>query len=200
MRGFLEIVGASAWSDESTDPIQYPPAKKDFWRKTYYEPVLIKDDGPILEYKHLSTAQHYTVTTAFELTAVCQFDQAGLCIRYDREHWIKAGIEVVTNSYSDWSTQQWPHYSNRETRVHVDTVEIRIHCRGTSFVVEAKQNGEWVFIRIAHLNVKKDSTFGASVFACCPEDQQGGHAVFTHFEIIRGSHMEHNADGNDENG
>ena len=43
-----------------------------------------------------------------------QFDQAGLIIFKDPEHWLKTGIEfvdghpklscVITNMYSDWST------------------------------------------------------------------------------------------------
>ena len=54
----------------------------------------------------------------FELTPVRQFDQGGLFVRFDKEHWIKAGIEVVdgtprlscvvTNGHSDWSTQPRP--------------------------------------------------------------------------------------------
>ena len=47
-----------------------------------------------------------------------QYDQAGLMLRVDEEHWIKAGIEladgrmwlsvVVTNGVSDWSQQPAP--------------------------------------------------------------------------------------------
>ena len=41
-------------------------------------------------------------------------------------------------------------------------------------------------------------TMWAGVFAASPEDQQGGHATFTHFEVRHGSHFEHNADGNQD--
>lgn len=44
-----------------------------------------------------------------------KFDQAGVIVYQDPDHWLKAGIEasdgqprlsaVVTNTYSDWSTQ-----------------------------------------------------------------------------------------------
>ena len=47
-----------------------------------------------------------------------QYDQAGLMLRVDESHWIKAGIEladgrlwlsvVVTNGVSDWSQQPAP--------------------------------------------------------------------------------------------
>ena len=102
--------------------VVYPAAKKDFWRRTYYEPLLIKDDGAFLYCDTLPPAtEHYcTVETNFTLWAACQFDQAGIMIRWDDEHWIKTGIEVVdqkarlscvvTNVYSDWSTQSWPSF------------------------------------------------------------------------------------------
>lgn len=240
--------------------VVYPAAKKDFWRRTYYEPLLIKDDGAILyaslEKQKLgqnptptpapTTAsgspqspltltplfRHYTVETSFELYATCQFDQAGVVIRLDAEHWIKTGIEVVdhqarlscvvTNVYSDWSTQPWPSQpvflndndNNNDKNIQSNNAgdenkdispnndanttrmlspsttprqfqkvqcTIRVHCRGTSFVVEVwspsslssssllssssnssssstekegggGQGGTWEFVRIAHLS------------------------------------------------
>mmetsp|Transcript_29540 Transcript_29540/g.48740 ORF Transcript_29540/g.48740 Transcript_29540/m.48740 type:complete len:277 (-) Transcript_29540:32-862(-) len=224
--GSREGQGGS-WKVNDTNQLTvYPAAKKDFWRKTYYDPLLLKDDGPVLYYTLAACLDFYTVRTKFDLTAVCQFDQAGLCVRFDSDHWIKAGIEVVdglprlsvvvTNDYSDWSTQPWLHYTKQYTTiastaktgddkdgdydddsvVQVRDMEIRIHCRGTSFVVEAKMP-DWEFIRIAHLTMPLSSaTFGIGVFACCPEDQRGGFAVFTEFEIRNGSQIEHNADRN----
>jgi regulation of enolase protein 1 (concanavalin A-like superfamily) len=149
----------------------HPPAKKDFWRKTFYDPVLVKDDGPFLFYE-LDASQRYTVEASFVLTARSQFDQAGIMIRLDHEHWIKAGIEVVdyvprlscvvTNAYSDWSTQPWHTYEEKTTfedsqsgdkaRTVVVTARVRVHCRQRSFVVEAWVDNKWEFIRICHLS------------------------------------------------
>jgi len=205
-----------------------PPAKKDFWRKTYYDPILIKDDGPVL-YAELDVSKFYTIETSFVLKAVRQFDQAGLVIRLGPEHWLKTGIEVVdqrprlscvvTNVYSDWSTQAWSNYAVESDNSVKVRCSIRVHVRGTSFVVEGKlPGGDWEFIRIAHLSpcmmCKKDplaqckswtgpapasGKIWAGVFAASPEDQQGGFATFSSFEIKHGSHFEHNADGNQEN-
>ncbi|KAL7565796.1 hypothetical protein ACA910_015576 [Epithemia clementina (nom. ined.)] len=286
--------------------IIYPAAKKDFWRRTYYEPLLIKDDGALLyatlKYRDNNCYYYYyTVETCFCLYASpsCQFDQAGLMIRLNAQHWIKTGIEVVdrkarlscvvTNIYSDWSTQPWPstrtttatattrttnnnnsnHHKDGDTTSTTTTTTlakqefqkvdctIRVHCRGTSFVVEAwtphgkaedggntgdtATTGDWEFIRIAHLSDtvvvtdadpaaaataaepamdrnstttttttahhhdddnSKDSNYSnnavlwAGVFACCPEDQRGGHVEFTSFTIQEGSNFDHNAQGN----
>jgi regulation of enolase protein 1 (concanavalin A-like superfamily) len=156
--------------------IIYPPGKKDYWRKTYYEPILVKDDAPFLYYTFPSSSDdHKTIEVTMHLIASTQFDQAGLMIRYDSDHWLKTGIEVVdntprlscvvTNIYSDWSTQPWKSTSfsmlednsEESSIVHVDC-SIRVHCRGNSYVVEARHPssnvGEkgWELVRIAHLN------------------------------------------------
>jgi len=200
----------------------YPPAKKDYWRKTYYRPIMIKDDGPFLHNDPmesiLDTSGYYTVTTVFDLTATRQFDQAGIMVRIDAEHWLKTGIEVVdgkarlscvvtNHGYSDWSTQPWygptvtTNGDNRTgTALHVQKVPIRVHWRAGSVVVESKlsdkgiMNTSWDFIRIAHLEINDATAFQAGVFACTPVDQQGGHAIFYDVTIQRGSHVEHNAD------
>jgi regulation of enolase protein 1 (concanavalin A-like superfamily) len=68
-----------------------------------------------------------------------QYDQAGLMLRVDAEHWIKAGLEfadgrlwlsvVVTNGVSDWSQQPAPEpdadgwWSIRAVREH-DAIQI----------------------------------------------------------------------------
>lgn len=155
----------------------YPPTKKDFWRRTFYEPLLVKDDGPFL-YTELSCNNNdrYTITTTFRLFAQNQFDQAGIVVRLDHEHWIKTGIEVVdgkarlscvvTNVYSDWSTQPWASSSaaniqadekghDKEHSITIVDCTIRVHCRGQgNFVVESRKPNEteWEFLRICHLS------------------------------------------------
>ncbi len=68
-----------------------------------------------------------------------QFDQAGLLVRVDDEHWIKAGVElsdghpqlgaVVTVGASDWSTGRVNHWTGRVVTVRAsrlaDAVVIR---------------------------------------------------------------------------
>lgn len=187
-------------------------------RKTYYQPVVCKDDGPCL-FASVPAADVVTMETSFTLKPVRQFDQAGLCVRLDNEHWVKTGIEVVDgaprlscvvcNVYSDWSTQPWSEPALR----------VRIHKIRESLVVEAgKLDGdEWSFIRIAHLSLGSkveadplattscnegaappDGMVWMGVFACCPEEQAGCTATFHSFSIVEGTTFEHNADGNHE--
>lgn len=208
-----------------------PPPQRDFWRKTYYRPVLIKDDAPFL-YCTLQRDTYYTVTTSFRLCAASQYDQAGLMVRLDYDHWLKTGIElvdrkpllscVVTNEYSDWSTQSFPCNTTTTTcslssskdvvGISVPDCRLRLHCRGTNFVVEAFLDQNWRLIRIAHLCADQGcrpdplgkypvlnganpspSEMWVGLFAACPVAQQGCSVTFTDFEIRIGSDFDHKA-------
>jgi regulation of enolase protein 1 (concanavalin A-like superfamily) len=206
-------------SDDSSKLSIAPPAKRDFWRKTYYMPLLVKDDAPFL-YRNVSMSHlPITVETSFSIDAKSQFDQAGIMIRIDFEHWLKTGIEVVdgiprlscvvTNSFSDWSTQQ----------VDTTDMKIRVHVlpqHGGSLVVEAAplDSDKWSFIRIAHLhrdathdflnaapevkssfqgeNAPSDSIM-VGIFAACPVDQAGMTVTFHDLSISEGSVFVHDA-------
>jgi uncharacterized protein len=82
----------------------------DFWRTTHYG--FVRDSGHFA-YEPLGDS----VAVRFRGDFAAQYDQAGLMLRIDGEHWIKAGLEldgqlwlsvVVTNGVSDWSQQPAP--------------------------------------------------------------------------------------------
>lgn len=207
------------WKIEDSKLLLAPPAKKDFWRKTYYQPLMVKDDASFLYATVPKAAMPVTIRTSFSLTPKAQFDQAGIIIRIDKEHWIKTGIEVVdgqprlscvvTNGFSDWSTQNWS----------TPALKIRVHLlpqQGGSFVVEAAPAGtdNWAFIRIAHMNADYNhdfldddptvhgaysgesappGTFMVGVFAACPVDQAGMIVTFDELSISPGSEFVHDA-------
>ena len=204
-----------------------PPPRQDFWRKTYYQPLLVKDDGVALLSEISATELPITIETSFEIRQPkSQFDQAGILIRLDHEHWIKTGIEVVddqprlscvvTNGFSDWSTQNWS----------TPGVKLRVHMlpqHGGSFVVEAApllnnsdpEQEEYSFIRIAHINKEMNhnllnddpkvqnafvgatappNSYLAGVFAARPVgDQLGMVTTFHHLSIAKGSQFVHDA-------
>ena len=177
-----------------------PKAKTDLWRKTYYEPVLIRDSAPFLYHSFKPSDHRWMFETDFELVAESQFDQAGVHLRVDETRWLKAGIEfvdgkprlscVVTNDFSDWSTQAWAIGENGT--IHC---KLRLHgCANASFVVEAWMIDHWEFIRIAHLDgLAKDTEIKVGLYAACPIDQRGCKAVFGSFNIRSGSHFDHSA-------
>jgi regulation of enolase protein 1 (concanavalin A-like superfamily) len=99
----------------------------DFWRITHYGFI-----------RHSGHFFYETITGDFvaEVTIRGQYrdlyDQAGLMVRVDDHHWLKAGIEyvdglqnlsaVVTHDYSDWSRMALPQAG--------DVLQLRLERRG----------------------------------------------------------------------
>jgi len=182
-----------SWSlNEKGELVMNPPAYKDFWRLSYYDPPFIKDDAPGLLAD--INSEEFTIETEFTIFSKSQFDQAGILLRIDNENWIKTGIEfvddvprlscVVTHGQSDWSTTTW----------HSTTLRIRASFLRDSVAVESFKDDEWHLVRIAPF-AKRGNTIKGGVFAACPEDQRGSKMVFHHLTITEGTTFNHNADG-----
>jgi regulation of enolase protein 1 (concanavalin A-like superfamily) len=97
----------SVWSGDAFDLTVAVEPETDFWRTTHYG--FVRDSG------HFADTGQMAVRFRGEFAH--QYDQAGLMLRLDAEHWIKAGLEldgrlwlsvVVTNGVSDWSQQPAP--------------------------------------------------------------------------------------------
>jgi regulation of enolase protein 1 (concanavalin A-like superfamily) len=97
----------TVWSGDASDLIVAVEPETDFWRTTHYG--FIRDSGHFADTGQLGVR--------FKADFADQYDQAGLMLRIDAEHWIKAGLEldgqlwlsvVVTNGVSDWSQQPAP--------------------------------------------------------------------------------------------
>mmetsp|Transcript_25580 Transcript_25580/g.43125 ORF Transcript_25580/g.43125 Transcript_25580/m.43125 type:complete len:322 (+) Transcript_25580:50-1015(+) len=198
-----------------------PPAFRDFWSRTFYSPTLVKHDASAL-LRSVPYEAECTVEVDFEVTPKNQFDQAGLMVYIDDAHWVKAGIEytdgaprlsvVVTNVFSDWSTQPWPSTSAR----------LRLHKinKGSSLVVEACAVGsdDYSFVRIAHLSslavhlnspryeLRPEHTTGSASptgrgldwqigpYAASPMAQKGCVARFSQLEFGPRKEVTHSAD------
>lgn len=99
-----------------------------------------------------------------------QFDQAGIFLRQDEEHWIKAGLEfadgllqagaVVTWPLSDWSVAPVPQWNGHRVTVRAsragDAVTLRARC----------DDGPWQFLRV--LPVPPDAVLGAGPLVSAP--------------------------------
>lgn len=161
-----------------------PDSGTDFWQKTFYTPTLIKSNGPALLRKVPDGLEEWRAEVTFSLeNANSQFDQAGIMVYGDEEHWLKAGIEVVdslprmscvmTNVCSDWSVLPWPRSATR--------VSIRVSHTRRSFAVEYKgDNEEWHFYRIGPSMIGGGAETGVGV-VCCSPTQSGMTAIFHSF-------------------
>ena len=83
--------------------------KTDFWRETHYG--FTRDTGHFFNF---STAGDFTAEVKVQARYEELYDQAGIMVRVDEAHWVKAGIEmsdgkallssVLTVGQSDWAT------------------------------------------------------------------------------------------------
>jgi regulation of enolase protein 1 (concanavalin A-like superfamily) len=137
----------------------------DAWLKTSY--------GFVHDTEHALVAR-YSAGTALEVTFTPrftnQFDQAGLFIRGDDEHWIKAGMEfadgvpqlgaVVTDGYSDWSAAPVPDWNER-------LVTIRASWADDAITIRARVDDEpFRFVRLAPWPIP--TPVEAGPFVCAP--------------------------------
>lgn len=99
-----------------------------------------------------------------------QFDQAGLYVQADDEHWMKAGLEfadghlglgaVVTDIRSDWSVGHVDEW-------HGSEITVRVSRWPDSLIVRARaDDGEWRLVRVAPFN--GDAVASAGPFLAAP--------------------------------
>jgi regulation of enolase protein 1 (concanavalin A-like superfamily) len=115
MTGLTALDGATwlnpppAWDRTAEALTLETGARTDFWRDTLYG--FRHDSGHALM---VPVDGDFTAHVGFDGVYEALYDQAGLTLRQDEAHWIKAGIElsdglanlsvVVTGGASDWST------------------------------------------------------------------------------------------------
>jgi regulation of enolase protein 1 (concanavalin A-like superfamily) len=111
--------------------------ESDFWRNTSYG--FVHDSGHALL---TDFPAHSSMEVTFILDYSGQFDQAGIIVYSDSQHWVKAGVEsadgfpqvgaVVTSINSDWSLAPVPTWMGKQVTVRAsrtrDALTIRARC------------------------------------------------------------------------
>lgn len=150
----------------------------DFWRKTHYG--FCRDSGHFLGFR---TAQAFTAELRVRCDFQALYDQAGIMVRVDPEHWVKAGIEfsdgramlssVLTNGQSDWATAPYEHDAGDFwMRVTVADGVLRL---------QASADGKvWPLVRLAPFTIAQSDWVGP--MACSPE-RAGLPVTFTRFSL-----------------
>lgn len=141
----------------------------DAWRLTSYGFIHDTEHALLTDFPQ-DSAMEVEFTAGFE----AQFDQAGLFVRVDAEHWIKAGVEyadgacqlgaVVTDGRSDWSLAPVPEWRGRRVRVRVsrrgDALTVR------AGLVDAAGAARPQLVRVAPL--PPDLRAEAGPYVCAP--------------------------------
>ena len=153
-------------------------AGSDFWRTTHSG--FIRDNGHVL---------YTTVAGDFEVTVKVAggyhelYDQAGLMVRVDAEHWIKTGIEyvhgvqyvsaVVTNDFSDWAVAPLPQ--------NPPAIWLRLVRKAEAVEIFYSLDGAaYTLLRIAYLLPSAEAMAGVM---CAAPDGNGFPVEFTGFAI-----------------
>lgn len=137
--------------------------KGDFWRDTFYG--FRHDDG----HAFLCPASpEFSCEVSFSADFAAQYDQAGLMIRANSSHWIKAGIEyvngsahlaaVVTNEKSDWSHMALSDFDGE--------LGLRLTRVGDAIWIQYRLSGDWAMFRLAYF--PPDLAVRAGPMACSP--------------------------------
>ena len=142
--------------------------ESDFWRNTSYGFVHESAHALLVNFPDKSS-----IEVSFILDFNGSFDQAGLILYSDMEHWTKAGFEfsdgviqlgaVVTDVNSDWSVAPIHEWFGRE-------VSVRASRDGNAVTIRAKVAGEdepWRLVRLLpidpNLNWQAGPHFAAPV-------------------------------------
>lgn len=150
----------------------------DFWRITSYG--FIRDSG------HLFAAPAdggFTAQVRVRGAFTHLYDQAGLMVRIDERHWIKAGIEfsdeqpmlstVLTGELSDWAVTQAPPLPDGFwLRITVD--------RGVIRVQYSSDGRTWPMLRLAPFPVARRYLVGPM---CCSPQRAGLEVEFSEFTV-----------------
>ena len=112
-------------------------AASDFWQETHYG--FTRDSGHFLAF---ATRAEFSAQLRIQANYEHLYDQAGIMVRLDAQHWLKAGVElsdgramlssVHTNERSDWATGPFgvsPERAagQRSSRSHLGSSADRFH-------------------------------------------------------------------------
>ena len=169
-----------AWSELDGVTRVTTNAATDFWRHTHYG--FVRDTG---HFRFAQANGDFSAEVQVRGAYTTLYDQAGLMLRNDARHWIKAGVEfadelmhfcvVVTNVRSDWSLIPLP-----DARQDLD-LGIQLLRIGRTVSVRYRLNGgQAQLARIADFPYLETTRIG---MMCCSPERAGFEAEFRGFRI-----------------
>ena len=153
-------------------------ARTDFWRETHYG--FIRDSGHFYGCEVIGA---FSAQLRVKARYKALYDQAGIMVRLDEAHWIKAGVEwsdeaprlgsVLTLGQSDWATGPLDgDPSDFWLRVTVATGVIQIQA--------SHDKRRWPLLRLAP--VPRASVYRVGPMCCTPE-RAGLEVEFSEFTV-----------------
>jgi regulation of enolase protein 1 (concanavalin A-like superfamily) len=150
----------------------------DFWRQTHYG--FNRDSGHFLGF---SAGEAFTAELRVQADFQALYDQAGIMVRVDAHHWVKAGIEfsdgramlasVLTDRRSDWATAPYEH----------DAGDFWMRATLANGVLRLQVSADgklWPLMRLAPF--PKANSYLVGPMACTPE-RAGLKVAFSTFRL-----------------
>lgn len=150
----------------------------DFWRETHYG--FTRDSGHFLGFP---TTDAFAAELRIRGDFQALYDQAGLMVRIDAQHWVKAGIEfsdgqamlssVLTSGRSDWTTAPYAH----------DAHDFRLRATVADGVLRLQVSSDgklWPLMRLAPF--PKARSYLVGPMTCTPE-RAGLNVSFSAFRL-----------------
>jgi regulation of enolase protein 1 (concanavalin A-like superfamily) len=168
------------WSEHEGVTRVTTNAATDYWRHTHYG--FVRDSG---HFRYTEATGDFSAEVHVRGAYTTLYDQAGLMLRHDAEHWIKAGVEftdnlmqfcvVVTNQRSDWSLIPL-HDAPRDVDLGIQLQRI-----GQTIGIRYSLNrGRARLARLASFPCSHTTRIG---MMCCSPERAGFEAEFHGFRI-----------------
>ncbi|PYD48529.1 DUF1349 domain-containing protein [Novacetimonas pomaceti] len=150
----------------------------DFWRETFYG--FTRDSG---HFYGMHAPSRFTAQLRIRAEYEKLYDQAGLMVRIDEEHWVKAGIElsdgramlssVLTDGRSDWATAPYegdPKDFWMRATVADGVLRLQVSADGRT----------WPLVRLAPFPQAGSYLVGPM---CCTPERQGLKVRFSDWKL-----------------
>jgi uncharacterized protein len=177
-RNGLWLNEPSEWSERDGVLEVTTDGGTDFWRETHYG--FTRHSGHFLG---IETEGDFTVQLRVQAKYEALYDQAGLMVRIDDAHWVKAGIEfsdgramigsVLTNERSDWATAPYQHDARdfwMRATVSQGVLRLQVSSDGQT----------WALTRLAPFPRAASYRVGAM---CCTPERAGLKARFSSLRL-----------------
>ncbi|QKJ87615.1 DUF1349 domain-containing protein [Paramixta manurensis] len=153
------------WQQSGTALSVTTDAKTDFWSQTWYG--FKRFSG---HFYGCEVIGDFTFQVKVKADFSALYDQAGIMLMTDEDHWLKAGIEfndgspaigsVLTLEHSDWATGHFP--------ASADVFWMRITRKADSLRLQYSTDGKsWPLLRLAYFPASEKCRVG--VMCCTPE-------------------------------
>ncbi|UTX49135.1 DUF1349 domain-containing protein [Chryseobacterium sp. MA9] len=166
------------WEIKNNSLSMFVTPQSDYWRVSHYGFTV--DDAP---FYYTTYGGEFEAKVKITGSYKARFDQMGLMLRTDKEHYIKAGVEfvdgkynlstVVTHNKSDWSVitlEKIPPAVWIKAVRRLDAVEI--------FYSFDDKN----YIMMRNAPLQDNTPVMVGLIAACP-DGQGFNALFENFKV-----------------